>query len=74
MMQIVSLVGAAIVMFAYTMLQIEKWTQTTRAYLVMNLVGAVMLFCAAATHRDVGFMLLNFFWAVMTVTAWCRSR
>ena len=74
MIQIVSFIGAMLVMFAFTMLQIGKWSATNRVYLLFNLVGALVLFCAAAALQNVGFLILNFFWAVMTVSTWHRVR
>ena len=44
MIQIVSFIGAMLVMFAFTMLQSGKWSATNRVYLLFNIVGAIVLF------------------------------
>ena len=74
MMQIVSSIGAAVVMFAYGMLQVEKWKPTSWPYLVLNLAGSCLLFWAAVVARDPGWMVLNLFWGIITVGTIWRSR
>lgn len=66
--QVVSLVGAGLVLGAYFALQRRVWTSTGDAYLWFNLLGALLLTGVAIVDRRIGFVVLEAAWA--TISAW----
>jgi hypothetical protein len=65
--QLISLVGAGLVLVAYTALQRGWWTSHAAPYLWCNLIGAVLLTAVALGDRRVGFILLEGVWASVTL-------
>lgn len=72
-MQILSLVGAGLTLFAYGALTRRRWTPTSRAYLYMNLASTVLLLTVAVYSRSAGYIVLNAAWGIFTYSA-LRSR
>jgi len=70
--QLTSLVGAALILGAYVSLQRGWWTQTGRAYLWCNFLGAVVLTAVAVWDRRFGFIALEVVWA--SVSLWSLMR
>ncbi len=71
--QLLSIVGAALIVMAYVGNQ-RGWTGPDRpAYNLMNLVGALLLLWVALVDRRAGFILLEAVWAAVTVPPLWRS-
>ncbi|MDX1567688.1 MAG: hypothetical protein R3223_07795 [Longimicrobiales bacterium] len=71
--QLLSVVGAALILVAYAGNQ-RGWTGPDRpAYNLMNLVGALLLLWVALVDRRAGFILLESVWAAVTVPPLWRS-
>jgi hypothetical protein len=66
--QVVQIVGALLILVAYAAAQFGAMDQHSRAYLVLNLVGSVVLAGLAFVEQLWGFLLLESVWAV--VSAW----
>jgi hypothetical protein len=66
--QIVQVVGALLILAAFTAAQFGWLGTSSRLYLVLNLVGSVVLTWLAWHERQWGFLLLEAVWAV--VSAW----
>ena len=66
--QVVSLMGAGLVLGAYFALQRRVWTSTGNAYLWFNFLGALLLTVVAVVDRRLGFMVLEAAWAA--ISAW----
>ncbi len=62
--QIVSLVGAILILFAFAAQQLRRLNAHTPAYQSLNFVGGVCLFIAAIASRQLGFILLEGTWAI----------
>jgi hypothetical protein len=71
-LQLLSLVGAALVLGAYVALQKRWWTSTGAAYLCANLLGALFLTAVATIDRRVGFIVLEATWALVSLTSLVR--
>lgn len=70
--QLVSLVGAALILGAYISLQRGWWTQAGRGYLWCNFLGAAVLTAVAVWDRRFGFIALEVVWAF--VSLWSLLR
>ncbi len=66
MRQIVSLVGAVLILLPFAANQMGKLTTTARSYLLMNLFGSAMLTAVASLEHQYGFILLEGTWALMS--------
>jgi hypothetical protein len=66
--QIVQLVGALLILSAFAALQLGRMAADSQLYLWLNLVGAVTLAILAGVEEQLGFLLLETVWAV--VSAW----
>lgn len=66
--QLVQIAGALLILVAYAAAQFGAMDQHSRAYLVLNLVGSVILAGLALDGGLWGFLLLETVWAA--VSAW----
>ena len=66
--QVIQVIGALLILAAYTAAQFGWLDQHSRAYLVLNLVGSAVLTVLAWTEEQWGFLLLESVWAM--VSAW----
>jgi hypothetical protein len=66
--QLVQIVGALLILAAFTAVQLERMRPDSRLYLALNLVGSAILAVLAVTAAQWGFVLLEGVWAV--VSAW----
>jgi hypothetical protein len=72
MAQAVQIVGALAILIAFVAAQAGLVDQRSRAYLITNLVGSVVLAAAAYLERQWGFFILETAWAA--VSAWGLVR
>ncbi|HEX2232208.1 MAG TPA: hypothetical protein VHG69_02470 [Thermoleophilaceae bacterium] len=66
--QIAQIAGAVLILIAFTAAQRGSMSPHSRVYLLLNLVGSLVLTVVAAVEFDLGFLLLEAVWAV--VSAW----
>ncbi|HEV7770338.1 MAG TPA: hypothetical protein VGO66_06735 [Solirubrobacterales bacterium] len=66
--QVIQVVGAMLILVAFTAVQLERMRPDSRLYLGLNLVGSVVLAVLAFLGSQWGFVLLESVWAV--VSAW----
>jgi hypothetical protein len=66
--QVVQVIGALLILAGFAAAQFGWLGQTSRPYLVLNLVGSAILTWLAWHERQWGFLLLEFVWAV--ISAW----
>lgn len=72
-MQVLSIVGASLTLFAYGALTRGRWSATSRPYLYANLASTLLLLTVAIYTQSAGYILLNAVWGVFTVRA-LRAR
>jgi len=65
--QLVSIVGALLILVAYAANQYAFLDRRDRLYNLMNLVGAVMLTAVAFQARQWGFVLLEGVWTILSI-------
>jgi hypothetical protein len=70
--QVVQIVGALFVLIGFALAQLGRLDHHSRPYLIVNLVGSIMLSVDAAIGRQLGFLLLEGVWAL--VSAWGLTR
>lgn len=64
--QVVQVIGAMMILVAFTAAQRGRWTTDNVAYLWLNLVGSAILAVLAATSSNWGFLLLESVWAIVS--------
>lgn len=72
-MQILSLIGAAMVLGAYLSLQAGWMTPSGRAYNALNLIGSAVLCGVAIIDWRLGFVVLNAAWVAFTIRPLIRA-
>jgi hypothetical protein len=72
--QVVQVLGSLLILAAFGAAQ-RGWLDTTsRAYLLLNLVGSAVLAVLAAHERQAGFLLLEACWAAISAWGLVRLR
>jgi hypothetical protein len=66
--QVIQIVGALLILAAFTAVQLERMRPDSRLYLTLNLLGSVILAVLAVSAQQWGFVLLEGVWAI--VSAW----
>ena len=77
LLQLMSVVGALMVLAAYGLNQGGVWRELHAGYLTLNIVGSLMLGVVAIADQRAGFILLEFAWAglgLVGVARVIRSR
>lgn len=65
--QWIGFVGMALVIFAYLLLQINKYTIQSLQYQLLNLVGAILLLISLCVHFNLGSFIIEVFWIIITL-------
>jgi hypothetical protein len=69
--QLLQILGAVLILTAYTLAQIGRLDQRSYPYLILNLVGSSVLALLAAIDRQWGFLLLEGVWALVSLWSLC---
>jgi uncharacterized membrane protein YdcZ (DUF606 family) len=73
-MQVISLLGAGLLLGAY-LANLRGWLgREDRMYSALNLVGALLLAWVAVVDQRWGFILLEFTWALVSLPPLLRPR
>jgi hypothetical protein len=77
LLQLISVMGALMVLSAYGLLQSGIWSELHVGYLAFNIIGSLLLAVVAIEDQRVGFIFLELAWAglgligvVRAVRAW----
>jgi hypothetical protein len=65
--QLLQILGAVLILTAYTLTQVGRLDQRSYPYLLLNLVGSSILAMLAALDRQWGFLLLEGVWALVSL-------
>ena len=68
-----SLVGAALVLWAYAAQQFHRMSTEGVLYSVLNFAGSALLAAAAATEELWGFVILNSVWGIVSIRTMVRA-
>lgn len=72
-LQVVSLLGAAMVLAGYAMIQSGWCRELDAVYLALNIVGSLLLGVVAVVERQFGFIVLEFAWAGLGIVGAVRA-
>jgi hypothetical protein len=73
MEQLVQVLGAVLILVAFAAAQFGAMDQHSRAYLVLNFVGSTILAFLAWHEHQLGFLLLETVWAVVSFWGLCAT-
>lgn len=73
LLQVMSVVGALMVLAAYGLNQGGIWRELHAGYLALNIVGSLMLGIVAIIDQRAGFILLEFAWAGVALIGVARA-
>jgi hypothetical protein len=65
--QVIQLIGAILILVAFTLAQFHLLEQTSYPYLISNFVGAVVLGVIAVIEEQWGFVLLEVVWGLVSL-------
>jgi hypothetical protein len=66
MAQVIQIVGALVILAAFAANQLGELATDSRLYLLANLVGSIVLCILAVVEGQIGFILLEGVWAVVS--------
>ena len=69
---LVELLGAALILSAFTLAQVGRLATSSGPYLVLNVAGAGILAVAAAVDGDIGFLVLEGVWTAVSAYGLAR--
>ena len=64
--QLISIIGAVLILVAYAALQLNRLRADTIAFQMLNLFGGVFLCITAVWLRQYGFILVEGLWAILS--------
>lgn len=70
--QLASIIGAVLILGAYLALQRGRLARESRAYNALNLAGSLMLTYAAVRNWNLGFVILEGSWALLSLPGTIR--
>jgi membrane-bound ClpP family serine protease len=70
--QLVQIVGALLVLLGFALAQFDQLDEHSAAYLIVNLLGSAILAADAVMSGQLGFLLLEGVWAL--ISAWGLTR
>lgn len=70
--QLISVVGAVLILLAFTLLQMRKIPSESYAYQIMNFAGGAALLYVALVEYQVGFILLEGAWTILSLVGMWR--
>lgn len=71
--QLVQIAGALLILSAFVLAQMQRLDTQSKTYLALNLVGSIVLAVLAGLDRDLGFLLLESVWAVVSAAGLIAS-
>ncbi|HEX7337564.1 MAG TPA: hypothetical protein VF252_10190 [Gemmatimonadales bacterium] len=72
MLQLISLVGALLILLPFAGSQLGRLSTGSLAYQLMNLIGSALLTGVAVLERQAGFILLEGTWAIVSAVGLAR--
>ncbi len=75
---IMGLIGVMIILLAYFLLQIEKWSSSSLPYSIFNFIGALLIACSLFFNWNLPAFVMEVLWALISlggiVRAWLKIQ
>ena len=72
MLQLISVVGALLILLPFAGSQLGRMSTGSLSYQLMNLIGSALLTGVAVLERQAGFILLEGTWAIVSAVGLAR--
>lgn len=72
-LQVVSVIGAVMILIAYGMIQNGIWRELNPNFLALNLIGSILLGIVAVYEQQAGFIILECVWSIMALFGVARA-
>lgn len=74
----IGMLGTALVVLAYCLLQLEKTDAKSLSFNITNLLGAILLLFSLCFHFNLGSFVIEVFWIIASLIGlwkyWCRHN
>lgn len=64
--ELIGVIGAGLILLAFTMNQLRRWSTESLVYDVVNSVGSLLLVIYAVLLNSIPFLILNLVWFVVS--------
>ncbi len=71
--QIISFIGALLILVAYIGHQLQKMNPRSALYNWLNAIGSALLGWMALSPFQIGFVILEFVWVIVSIYGWYRG-
>lgn len=69
---IVGMIGVTIILVAYFLLSIGRWSPATLSYQLINFVGAWLILFSLYFHWNLSSVVIEIAWAAISIVGMCR--
>lgn len=69
----IGIVGVVLVLIAYTLLQIDRMSQDSIAYSLLNVIGSVLILYSLCYYWNLASGIIEIAWLIISIYGLCKS-